>query len=66
MGALNGILALLGAILGAYSIYTYVSSGNDNKLWLVLGIIGILIFLGLGAMFLSSRVNKSEDIHITE
>ena len=26
----------------------------------------VIAFLALGAMFLSSRVNKTEDIHITE
>ena len=65
MGSLNGILAVLGAIVGVFGIWKYLGS-TDNKLWLVIGIVGILAFLGLGAMFLSGRVNKTDDIHITE
>jgi len=64
MGSLNGILAVVAAIVGAFSIYTYL--GSDNKLWLVIGIVAVIAFLALGAMFLAGRVNKSEDIHITE
>lgn len=65
MGSLNGVLAVLAAIVGAFSMYKYLGS-SDNKLWLVVGILGLLAFLVLGAMFLSGRVNKTEDIHITE
>ncbi|KXJ99004.1 MAG: hypothetical protein UZ17_ACD001002516 [Acidobacteria bacterium OLB17] len=65
MGSLNGILAVLAAIVGVFSIYKYMASA-DNKLWMVIGIIAILAFLGLGAMFLSGRMNKTDDIHITE
>ncbi|HQX55797.1 MAG TPA: hypothetical protein PLP07_07710 [Pyrinomonadaceae bacterium] len=62
---LNGILAVLSAIIAAFSFYQYSTSG-DNKLYLVVSIIFLIAFLALGAMFLSSRVNKTEDIHITE
>lgn len=33
---------------------------------IVIAIISIIATLGFGAMFLSGRVNKHEDIHITE
>jgi ABC-type transport system involved in multi-copper enzyme maturation permease subunit len=62
---LNGILAVISAIIAGVSFYLYTQSA-DNKLYLALSIIFLLAFLGLGAMFLSSRVNKTEDIHITE
>ncbi len=65
MGSLNGILAVLAAIVGVFSIYKYMASA-DNKIWMVIGIIAILAFLGLGAMFMSGRMNKTDDIHITE
>ena len=58
---LNGILAVLSAIIAAFSFYQYSTSG-DNKLYLVVSIIFLIAFLALGAMFLSSRVNKTEDI----
>ncbi len=62
---LNGILAVLSAVIAGFSFYQYTKSG-DNKLYLVVSIIFLIAFLGLGAMFLSGRVNKTEDIHITE
>ncbi|MBP6004996.1 MAG: hypothetical protein KA746_16325 [Pyrinomonadaceae bacterium] len=62
---LNGILAVISAIIAGFSFYKYTQS-EDNKLFLVLFIVFLLAFLGLGAMFLSGRVNKTEDIHITE
>ena len=65
MGSLNGVLAVLAAIVGAFSIYKYIGS-SDNKMWLIIGIVGLVAFLALGAMFLAGRVNKTEDIHITE
>lgn len=65
MGSLNGILAVLAAIVGVFSIYRYMGSA-DNRVWLVIGIIAILAFLALGAMFMSGRMNKTDDIHITE
>jgi len=62
---LNGILAVISAIIAAFSFYKYTQSA-DNKLYLILSIVFLVAFLGLGAMFLSSKVNKTEDIHITE
>jgi len=51
--------------VGVFSIYKYMASA-DNKIWMVIGIIAILAFLALGAMFMSGRMNKTDDIHITE
>ncbi|HQZ83745.1 MAG: hypothetical protein KF756_04895 [Acidobacteria bacterium] len=65
MGSLNGILAVLAAIVGVFSIYKYMASA-DNKIWIVIGVIAIIAFLALGAMFMSGRMNKTDDIHITE
>jgi hypothetical protein len=61
---MNGLLALVTLILAGVSFWQYRGSGST--LWLV----GILLFgvltLVFGGMFLSGRVNKSEEIHITE
>jgi hypothetical protein len=62
---LYALLALVALLIAAFSFYEYTSSA-DNKLWLVLAIVFILITLGLGGLFLSGRVNKNDDIHITE
>ena len=62
---LYALLALVTAALAVFSWFKYTGSA-DNKLFLVLFIVLVLATLGFGAMFLSGRVNKSEDIHITE
>jgi len=62
---MNGLLAFVSLILAALSFWMYRSS-PDNTLWLVgvvVFVIGLLVF---GGLFLSGRVNKGEDIHITE
>ncbi|MGQ0542238.1 MAG: hypothetical protein ACT4O9_10385 [Blastocatellia bacterium] len=59
------LLAIVSLAITAFSFYMYRTSGG-NTLYLI----GIIVFLiatvGLGGMFLSGRVNKNEDIHITE
>lgn len=64
-GSLNGILALVSLVIAAFTFYQYIRS-NDEKLYLVLAIVFALAFIGLGGYFLSGRVNRNEDIHITE
>ncbi len=62
---LNALLTLVSFAVAGFLFYEYTNSG-DNKLYIVGSIIFALVGLGLGALFLSSRVNKTEDIHITE
>lgn len=64
-GALNGLLALVSIILGAGSFYQY-TQGGGSAVWLVALIIFIVLTLVFGGLFLSGRVNKTEEIHITE
>ena len=62
---LYAVLALVSAVAAAFSFYKYTSS-DDNKVFLVGAIVGVLATIVLGGLFLSGRVNKNEDIHITE
>lgn len=62
---LFAILALVAAVVTAFSFYRYTNSADD-KTYLVLAAIGGLATVILGGLFLSGRVNKKEDIHITE
>ena len=62
---LYGILALVTAIAAAFSFYRYVS-GPGESLYIALAIIFAVLTVVLGGLFLSGRVNKNEDIHITE
>ena len=64
-GALNGLLALVSLILAAGSFYFY-TRGAGSVLWLVLMLLFGLGLIVFGGMFLSGRVNKTEEIHITE
>jgi len=62
---LYALLALVAAIAAAYSFYTYTNSADD-KTYLIIAIVCGLATVVLGGLFLSGRVNKKEDIHITE
>ena len=59
------LLAFVSLILTALSFWMYTNS-QDNKLWLVGVIVFLIGTLVFGGLFLSGRVNKGEDIHITE
>ncbi len=61
---LYGALALISAIVGGSSFW-YFQNGGGTMMFVV-AIIFILLTLGFGAMFLSARLNKTDDIHITE
>ena len=64
-GTLNGLLAVVSLVLTAGSFYFYRNSGGST-----IYLIGVIVFLILtllfGALFLSGKMNKTEEIHITE
>ena len=62
---LNGLLAVVSLALTAVSFWMYRSS-PDNTIWLVGVVLFLIGTLAFGGMFLSGRVNKGDDIHITE
>jgi len=62
---MKGSLALVSLVLTVASFLMYQRSA-DNKLWLAGFIIFLISTLVFGGLFLSGRVNKGEDIHITE
>ena len=61
---LFAVLALVSVVGAVFSWLKYTSSANI--IFLVLFGILVIATIALGAMFLSGRVNKKEDIHITE
>lgn len=65
-GALNGLLALVSLLLAAGSLYLYLKTEPASTLYLVGLILFLVLLVVFGAMFLSGRVNKTEEIHITE
>ena len=58
-------LALISLLLTAGSFYMYRSS-NGSTMYLIATVVCLILTLLFGALFLSGRVNKTEDIHITE
>ncbi|CAN5409975.1 hypothetical protein BH10ACI2_BH10ACI2_25620 [soil metagenome] len=62
---LYAILALVSAVVAGVSFYKYTES-DDNKIFIVAAIVFGVLTVALGGFFLSGRVNKKEDIHITE
>jgi hydrogenase-4 membrane subunit HyfE len=63
-GMLNGLLAVVSL---AIAIVCFIYYRQDaSTLLIVLTIIFAVLMVVFGGMFLSGRVNKTEDIHITE
>ena len=61
-----GLLALVSLVLTVGCFYMYFWGQGANVLYLVLAIVFLIATVGLGGISLSGRVNKKEDIHITE
>lgn len=62
---LYAVLALITALTAAFFFYSYVKS-EEYTLYIVIAIIAVILTIVFGGLFLSGRVNKTEDIHITE
>ena len=63
-GMLSGLLSLVSLIVAGFCFYRFQSSGNTT--FMIGAVVFALLMVVFGVMFLSGRVNKSEDIHITE
>lgn len=66
--AIYVILALIAAGVAAYFMYHYVTTPlrEQQTRDLIISVIGILIAIVFGGLFLAGRVNKEEEIHITK
>lgn len=62
---LYALLALVSLLITAGSYYMYVNS-QGSTIYLVGVVLFLIATVGFGALFLSGRVNKKEEIHITE
>jgi len=65
-GAINGLLAVVCLVITAGSFYVYTKSSPPQTIYIILAIIFVILMVVFGGLFLSGRVNKTEDIHITE
>jgi CDP-diglyceride synthetase len=62
---LYALLALVSAVLSAVCFYVYLNRTHET-MYIVGAIVFIVLTVVLGGLFLSGRVNRKEDIHITE
>ena len=68
---LYAVVGLIGAIVAAFGIYSYLTQkvprgGEADHTWMIIGVISAIVALICGGLFLSNRVNREEEIHITE
>lgn len=61
---LFALLGLVSAALAAYFLYNF--QHNDDSTSLLIGIVFALAAIVLGGLFMFGRVNRHEDIHVTE
>ena len=59
------LLAIVSILVFAGSYYQYTQTAGST-MWMILMFLGILGAVAFGALFLSGRLSKKEDIHITE
>ena len=65
-GMLSGLLSLISLIIAGLLFYMFQSTPGANSMYMIGGIVFAILMVIFGVMFLSGRVNKTEDIHITE
>ena len=65
-GMLSGLLSLVSLIIAGWCFYKYGQTQPANTMFMIGAVVFALLMVVFGVMFLSGRVNKTEDIHITE
>ena len=63
---LYAVLAIISAVVAIYFFYSFQKYDGNDSTSLILGIVFALLALVLGGFFMFGKVNKHEDIHITE
>lgn len=63
---INALVAIVSLVLAGFCFYKFQTTADGGTMYLVGGGVFALLMIVFGVMFLSGRVNKSEDIHITE
>lgn len=61
---LFALLALISAGVAAYFLYQFQNYDNSNSL--IIGIVFAVVAVAFGLLFIFGRVNRHDEIHITE
>lgn len=61
---LFALLALVSAVVAAYFLYQFQKADNSNSL--IIGLIFAVVAIAFGLLFIFGRVNRHDEIHITE
>lgn len=61
---INGLLSIISLVVAIFSFYKFGQAGET--MYMIGAIVFGLLMVVFGVLFLSGRVNKTEDIHITE
>jgi len=61
---LYGLGAVISAAVAVYCFYSVRQETSPTLL--IVGIVFTVLTIIFGALFLSGRINKTEDIHVTE
>ena len=62
----NGLIAVVSLLAAIFCFYRFESLSDAGTMFLVGGVVFAILTVVFGGMFLSGRINRSEDIHITE
>lgn len=63
---LFALLGLIAAALAAYFLYNFQHDKAGNANFLIIGIICAVVAIIFGGLFMFGRVNRHDEIHITE
>ena len=63
---LFALLAAISAIVAIYFLYTFQTTANAGSSPLIIGVVFVVLAVVFGGLFAFGRVNRHEDIHITE
>lgn len=65
---LYAVLGLVSIAVGVWQMFVFLnqSKAEATNTPLIVSIVCIIVAVILGALFMAGRVNKSEDIHVTE
>lgn len=63
---LYALLALVSAIAAGCMFYLMQTTQGDTLMYIIIGAVCVLLTVVFGVMFMTKRVNQTEEIHVTE